>query len=994
MLDTPEESPEFHSADLALKRLAHKLVFDLHEAEDVVQETWLAALQGAPADPEQKSRWMTRVTRNIAAGVHRRKRRRDAREEAAARLDRTPATGDEVALASVRSALEQAVNQLEEPYLSAIRLHFYEGLPPRELAKQLRVPVETARTRVKRGLAQLRARLDRRFAKDRLSLTLGLVALSYPELLEPGSSVTSSALSAPAQRVPRAGTPAHPPRGAQRVRLGPADWLVLGSVAALGTFFALRSGGADPVFGAAPAQHATSETSASAGALDGARRALEAPALDPVAAAPVAPAAALAGRVLLEDGSVPTRAFVRLYEGDTAPDPAALERALLEVRCDADGRFELAPLPASFFVEAFERASGAPAREGERICEEALCGEIVSHEAPAEIELRLVPSRRVEGRVLDPNGAGIAGASVASMARHAPAQHRSAGRLGLSYTPQLARAAVTDAEGHFAFEALPPGVCRLEVRSEGYFAQQWTLLEDQSLVELWLERPLSFSVRATDTQGNPVAGARVLLFGGGRERLWLEQTTDADGLAWLERLPASNLACLSVDLPENRSLAPWVAGPTPVFKFALQKRIECVLEPSRALAGRVVDAAGAPVAGALVSARDPNLVDPMAGEDRQLNLAVVRLALVGRVSTDAEGRFEFPGLPDRPLLFEARVDEKLLLTKAVERLPAGVLVLSAEDHADRVARVAGRVVGDDGKSVSQARLCLIEAQSNAMPLSVELDGAGRFDTALPASGNWSLCATALDHAPVLVPATAALGRDANGFELVLSPRRALDVELVDQDGQALAGVLVSFRDAAGLPVLAPLNRSHASSVTRTGPRGELCAPNMPARVLFIDVASADGEPLARAEVDLRHASVEGRTLIAESVAVRELDDLEWFESLEELAPRELLERGQARLLARDGLGRVVGSWRRRNGMGSLLWTPSLEAQWLEISWPLEPHLSYRRECLDSWWNDAAGFGCFVVERLALDASAVQLELSTGEQVLSSLALSTAPLQRR
>ena len=60
-----------------------------------------------------------------------------------------------------RRAVVAAVLALAEPLRDAVLLRFYEGLPPREIARRLAVPVETARTRVKRGVEQVRARLTR-----------------------------------------------------------------------------------------------------------------------------------------------------------------------------------------------------------------------------------------------------------------------------------------------------------------------------------------------------------------------------------------------------------------------------------------------------------------------------------------------------------------------------------------------------------------------------------------------------------------------------------------------------------------------------------------------------------------------------------------------------------------------------------------------------------------------------------------------------------------
>ncbi|HKE01440.1 MAG TPA: sigma-70 family RNA polymerase sigma factor, partial [Planctomycetota bacterium] len=140
-----------------LLALARELLRDEHAAEDVAQEAALAALRRSPADPRP---WLTRVATNLSFDALRRRRRRSDRERAAARPESVRSTADVVASESLRRTVVEAVLALAEPSRSAILLRFYDGLPPREMARRLGVPAETARTRVRRGLDQLRARLD------------------------------------------------------------------------------------------------------------------------------------------------------------------------------------------------------------------------------------------------------------------------------------------------------------------------------------------------------------------------------------------------------------------------------------------------------------------------------------------------------------------------------------------------------------------------------------------------------------------------------------------------------------------------------------------------------------------------------------------------------------------------------------------------------------------------------------------------------------------
>ena len=138
------------------------------ECEDLEQDVWVAAIEGAPARQEDQRGWLAAVVRNHAVDLFRRRSRRAARERCAARPEAVAGPEDVVARAEVGRRLVAAALALEEPSRTAILLRFFDDLPPREVAARLGVPVETVRTRTKRGLERLRARLEHEWrAEDR-----------------------------------------------------------------------------------------------------------------------------------------------------------------------------------------------------------------------------------------------------------------------------------------------------------------------------------------------------------------------------------------------------------------------------------------------------------------------------------------------------------------------------------------------------------------------------------------------------------------------------------------------------------------------------------------------------------------------------------------------------------------------------------------------------------------------------------------------------------
>ncbi len=130
-------------------------------ADDVEQDTWLVASRSRPDDPSRLRAWLGGIVRRKSAGAYRRRsreRRLDRRFEDQRPV--APSPEDLAAQEAMRRHVMDALLTLREPYRDALVLRFFEGLPPREMAVRLGIPTETARTRVKRGLALLRKRMD------------------------------------------------------------------------------------------------------------------------------------------------------------------------------------------------------------------------------------------------------------------------------------------------------------------------------------------------------------------------------------------------------------------------------------------------------------------------------------------------------------------------------------------------------------------------------------------------------------------------------------------------------------------------------------------------------------------------------------------------------------------------------------------------------------------------------------------------------------------
>lgn len=141
-----------------LRALARGLLRDDHAAEDVVQETFVAALEQRAQSPERLGAWLAGVARNLALLRLRREARRAERERVTAASEVLAPPGP--AAEHVLREVVDAVLELEEPYLGTIIARFFQDLPPREIARRQGVPVSTVKSRLGRALARLRERLD------------------------------------------------------------------------------------------------------------------------------------------------------------------------------------------------------------------------------------------------------------------------------------------------------------------------------------------------------------------------------------------------------------------------------------------------------------------------------------------------------------------------------------------------------------------------------------------------------------------------------------------------------------------------------------------------------------------------------------------------------------------------------------------------------------------------------------------------------------------
>ncbi|MEM7306619.1 MAG: RNA polymerase sigma factor [Planctomycetota bacterium] len=162
-----------------LRRLASSLVDD-GEADELVQETWLAALLRGPAHRDQGRAWLAQVLRNKATSGARALGARRQREHRSAHPESLPSAAVLASRADLSRRLVELVLLLPADSQRILLARYFEGLSSAEIARRLGRPAGSVRSQLKRGLDELRARLDAESEGERERWLAALTPLAAP----------------------------------------------------------------------------------------------------------------------------------------------------------------------------------------------------------------------------------------------------------------------------------------------------------------------------------------------------------------------------------------------------------------------------------------------------------------------------------------------------------------------------------------------------------------------------------------------------------------------------------------------------------------------------------------------------------------------------------------------------------------------------------------------------------------------------------------------
>jgi hypothetical protein len=262
-------------------------------------------------------------------------------------------------------------------------------------------------------------------------------------------------------------------------------------------------------------------------------------------------------------------------------------------RSDGSGRFVL-PLDAQARERAISLEARAPGEAGGIELEPA------GVESTRSVVIQLAPVARVDGRVVEPDGRGIAGLPVVAAPFSADGSAGSAWR----------RDSMTDENGRFSLEDVPAEFAALAVRTtEGSreLVRFQPPLESELVITLDARGGLEGLVLDADDR-RPIQGASVAAWNERKDGVrasWSEDTTDAEGRFQLRGLPPGEVRALVVrhpdytpagtpmpfTLPRTPSADEGTSGSEP-FEVLMRRGLSAVFE--------VHEPDGSPAAGAQV----------------------------------------------------------------------------------------------------------------------------------------------------------------------------------------------------------------------------------------------------------------------------------------------------------------------------------------------------------------------------------------------------------
>ncbi|HEY3807788.1 MAG TPA: sigma-70 family RNA polymerase sigma factor [Kofleriaceae bacterium] len=394
----------------------------------------------------------------------------------------------------------------------------------------------------------------------------------------------------------------------------------------------------------------------------------------------------------------------------TSPERAGADRWTAS---DADGRFRIAGLAPAYY-RMIATAPGLGMRSELRIA-------VAIGAATPELHLVLVARARLAGRVVD-HGSSIAGARISIVSRDDTDSY-----------------AISGLDGSFVLDGVPLGPVELGAATYRVISPRKLVVDRLAMKDVVLEVARVGALHGRVTRGTAAVADAEVHCGDART------FSDATGAYTLDELDGDKCQL-------SATAGGQTSAPTQLVLTSEPQVVDIDLAAASTIRGIVVDAAGAPVADALVLARQPAQPSDQCSASTGSGGEFTCSGLRG-------GDYEvaaYPGPGTRP--FGAAGDPR---RDPIHVEPgASAQVTLAVDA--QLLTIRGNVVDDTGAPIADA---FVEASSSTSPTnmsmqlqpnpSVRSDASGAFEIDRLAAGTYSLRASAGEGGEVMAPGIVA-----------------------------------------------------------------------------------------------------------------------------------------------------------------------------------------------------------------------------------------------
>lgn len=818
--------------------MARALVRDAHRADDLAQQAWLRAVRAGLARIESlgdgiaRRGWFAAVARRIRIDDARGDARRERRERAVAERDAAvPSPEELLRREAARRAVVDAVLRLDPIYRDVVVLRWFEGLPPRVIARRLEISIEAARTRLKRALAQLRSRLDADF----------------------GTRSAWTAVVAPFAALDGAGLAPHVIGGV----LMKSKLAILALAAAVAVSIVCWTWRDAPIESRAAA---TSETAVDASAAD--------PRADPSATRIDEPLreeseTERADGLVVDDGDDRPRATLRgvVLDAEGQPVPvievAAISGDLpswnaadcVQTTADGFGRFEFTAAALPAWIAARDERRTLTTIESPRVLPS------VARDASelADLVVRVERARTLVVRVEDPRGHPLEGAGVIVSSWAAGSDEHSTSRPGVNRSTPPFQSEATAIDGRATFTLAPRGELWVTASRMGGTYDTARVGADANEVTLRLPDATGLTVRVVDASGRPIHGAECLAPG------LISSWTSTDERGEIV-VTGAQPSILAAPIVRARGYAVTLG---PAIDTRARATTIVTMEPERVIRGRVLDAKGDPLAGFRVTVRGDRSDVPWRGS----GLPLEERAGLHATRSDADGRFVREGLYRGTFVVEAWLVDA--------STPAAFAVVGADDaevvlrvgvrHALEVVLSGSVVDARTGTPVAACRVSALAVEDRfAQSLRSVVAQNGAFDLRALRPGAYRLAVLAPGYAPLVTDA-ATFEAGEHHVALALEPITSMRLRVVDRDDRPVANAWIALTDRTGAPLYGRSDATHSSNATTTDAEGNAsfdAVRDVPARIhleheflvesleLDVPVPDAQGLAIVRLPVEL------------------------------------------------------------------------------------------------------------------------------------------------